>query len=446
MEEIWKKHPKIDERYEFSNLGHFKSLEAQQEEKTFEKDKGKLVTYLKTRNSEELNRFFLHRIVAELFLPVPDIKEKIYIKHIDEDKFNNNVSNLEWITEAELVRIDILRQNIEASNKQKLSVDDIIQLRNEFEITDININDMAKTRGITAADLAKILKYETFQTIQPELKKTYRINKLLGQDYDEFYDLKLNYKTSNLFKVKKVSVETKISRRYESVNFITKDAFEPIYFDYVNSGLEDKELLVKYNIVIGQLTHNIKLHPAPSITYLENEEVIPFRGYFVTTHGRLFNATKTRILSLNVAKAKNTNRKIINLLGENFLELDTTKRIKPLDGNPLNFKLSNLEVTLLPSKVVLSEEMITAIKYDYANTTLLQKAIAEKYGTSTTSVNKILSDTKKKAICTKCGCDNPEEFLKHKGLKKCDCCIDDSPQNYRNLSDEAKKIKSENQK
>jgi len=45
----------------------------------------------------------IHRLVAESFLPY-NPREKLVVDHIDSDKHNNNVNNLQWITPSENIR------------------------------------------------------------------------------------------------------------------------------------------------------------------------------------------------------------------------------------------------------------------------------------------------------------------------------------------------------
>lgn len=46
-------------------------------------------------------RYYAHRLVAEYFIPNPD--NLLVVNHIDGNKLNNDISNLEWVTQSENV-------------------------------------------------------------------------------------------------------------------------------------------------------------------------------------------------------------------------------------------------------------------------------------------------------------------------------------------------------
>lgn len=60
--------------------------------------------YLRVNLSKEatVKRVSVHRLVAEAFIPNPDNLPAI--DHIDGDKLNNHVENLQWITQSENTR------------------------------------------------------------------------------------------------------------------------------------------------------------------------------------------------------------------------------------------------------------------------------------------------------------------------------------------------------
>ena len=58
--------------------------------------------YYRLSKNNEKTMFYAHRLVAEAFIENPN--NYSIVNHKDGDKTNNNVENLEWITQSENVK------------------------------------------------------------------------------------------------------------------------------------------------------------------------------------------------------------------------------------------------------------------------------------------------------------------------------------------------------
>jgi hypothetical protein len=113
-------------------------------------------TIILTRN--EVKKYMtIHRLVALAF--IPNIDNKLQVNHIDGDKSNNHVNNLEWCTSNENINHANnlgLFKKLDKHPNAKLTNRQVNEIKELLKLTDILIIDIAKLYNVTANSISHI--------------------------------------------------------------------------------------------------------------------------------------------------------------------------------------------------------------------------------------------------------------------------------------------------
>jgi hypothetical protein len=147
MEEVWKDISGYEGLYMISNLGRVKSMHKHTNRKSEFMTPGvHSHGYIEVHLSKNRVRtkYFIHRLVATHFIDAIDGKTEV--NHIDNDKTNNCVTNLEWCTRRENINHAIKYGDFNSSMTQEDS-DMIRHLHGCFSMYELAaIYDVAVSR------------------------------------------------------------------------------------------------------------------------------------------------------------------------------------------------------------------------------------------------------------------------------------------------------------
>lgn len=116
--------------YEVSNLGNVRNAVTRKQISKWSKDR-----YLKVnlRKNGKQVKMYVHRLVAEAFIPNPDKKEQV--NHKDFDRSNNRAANLEWMTRDENMKYSMENKNSRFNiPRTSTGVKNISKNRNCYEL------------------------------------------------------------------------------------------------------------------------------------------------------------------------------------------------------------------------------------------------------------------------------------------------------------------------
>lgn len=141
---------------------------------------GKIISTNKSKEGKELNgsdhkgylrislwndekkfiREMAHRLVAKTFIPNPLNKPEV--NHIDGNRKNNNINNLEWCDRSENM-IDTVKRK--THNTTKLSIEHVLEIRKLYKSGNLTKNDLAIAYNTTSSNIYRIINRLTWKFI-----------------------------------------------------------------------------------------------------------------------------------------------------------------------------------------------------------------------------------------------------------------------------------------
>ena len=105
---------------------------------------------------------FIHRLVAEQYIPNPENKQQV--NHKDGNKLNNHVDNLEWVTNQEN-RDHAINENLHAQGENcpwsKLTAHDVEAIRKLYG--KVSNKELAEIYGVAASTISAIQQYRSWK-------------------------------------------------------------------------------------------------------------------------------------------------------------------------------------------------------------------------------------------------------------------------------------------
>lgn len=167
--EIWKPAEGYENFYQVSNYGRVKSIDRTEtcKDGVVRFRKGKVLKPHQNYNgylwvsfctNDIRKKKKIHRLVAQCFIPNPDGKPQV--NHIDGDKHNNHVDNLEWVTPKENAH-HAIENNLttllrgEKSPTNKLSSENVLEIRS-FINEGVTVKELAKKYSVHTSTIYRI--------------------------------------------------------------------------------------------------------------------------------------------------------------------------------------------------------------------------------------------------------------------------------------------------
>ena len=185
MSEVWKDIPNFEGSYQVSNMGRVRSLDRVVTFKngSMRKHKGRVLKpHISHRGYERLtlcndngcNNKSVHRLVLEAFKPHANMID-LQVNHIDGNKLNNHLTNLEWVTGRDNMShaydMGLIDNEGERNPNAKLSNDDVLEILQRLDTGELHEN-IALDYGVSRRSISYINAGITWRAVKEEHERT----------------------------------------------------------------------------------------------------------------------------------------------------------------------------------------------------------------------------------------------------------------------------------
>lgn len=111
---------------------------------------------------------YAHRLFAKHFIPNPD--NKPCVNHIDGNRVNNSLENLEWATPKEntqhAVRTGLFNNKGENNYLSKLTDQDVLEIRDLYKHKIYNQRELGETYGVSRPHISYIVRNKSRKVVE----------------------------------------------------------------------------------------------------------------------------------------------------------------------------------------------------------------------------------------------------------------------------------------